>query len=64
MSEGDVSGNNSKAGRTSPSAQAARKAELARIVAMSPLERMALALSLGHRRLELAQRRQQATALP
>jgi hypothetical protein len=42
------------------SAEAARRAELARIAAMSPLERMALALSLGRRRLELERRRAEA----
>jgi len=49
--------------RKSGSAEAARKAELERIVAMTPVERMALALSLGRRRLELEQKRRESGAV-
>lgn len=40
--------------RSSRSAQASRAAEMERLRRMTPLERMALALALGRRRLELA----------
>jgi hypothetical protein len=43
--------------RPSKSADAANRAELERILRMTPLERVALALSLGRRRLEIERRR-------
>jgi len=51
-----------RSGRPSASADSARRAEIARVRAMTPLERMALALSLGQRRLELERRREQDTS--
>ncbi len=57
--KGDL-GAGTSASRWSVSAEAARQAEFARVLAMSPLERMALALSLGRRRLELARRRRES----
>jgi hypothetical protein len=44
--------------RRSKSAEAARAAELARIIAMTPRQRMAVALGLGRRRLALERLRE------
>jgi hypothetical protein len=51
-------------GRSSPSAQASQAAELARIRAMTPLQRMELALALGRRRLALMAMRAQGGHTP
>src|SRR5688500_2796949 len=48
---------NPSGSRMSQSAKAARQAEFERIKQMTPLERMALALQLGRRRLKLEQAR-------
>jgi hypothetical protein len=51
-------------GRSSPSAQASQAAELARIRAMTPLQRMELAYALGRRRLALMAMRTQGGHTP
>ena len=51
-------------GRFSPSAQASKVAELARIRAMTPLQRMELALALGRRRLAMMAMRAQGGHTP
>lgn len=51
-------------GRVSPSAQASQVAELARIRAMTPLQRMELALALGRRRLAMMAMRAQGGHTP
>jgi len=53
-----------RAGRRSASADSARRAEIARVRAMTPVERMELALALGQRRLELMRRRTQGHRQP
>jgi hypothetical protein len=51
-------------GRFSPSAHASQAAELARIRAMTPRQRMELALALGRRRLALMAMRAQGGHTP